>query len=114
MQEGAPKPAPKKSAITFLDGSTITAKPDAQIAGGSVLSQIAAEGLNRLNRDDYDIFEGDTGRGWDTSTEPKNQADMMALAIKQNPVVGFWGACARPRSPSLASARRLLSKLDRM
>jgi len=31
-----------------------------------------------------------TGLGWDVSTEPKNQADMMALAIAQNPVVGFW------------------------
>jgi hypothetical protein len=31
-----------------------------------------------------------TGLGWDVSTEPKNQADMMALALKQNPVVGFW------------------------
>merc|ERR1719333_1140481 len=31
-----------------------------------------------------------TGLGWDVSTEPKNMEDMMALAIKQNPVVGFW------------------------
>merc|ERR1719247_2839333 len=27
---------------------------------------------------------------WDTSTEPKNVEDMIALATKQNPVVGFW------------------------
>ena len=91
MQDGAP--TPKKSAISFIDGSTIVAKPGADIPGGSVLSQIAAEGNDRLFRDDYDIFEGGTGSGWDTSTEPKNQADMMALAMKQNPVVGFWGEC---------------------
>merc|ERR1712207_104502 len=35
-------------------------------------------------------FTQATGLGWDTSTEPKNVADMQALAIKQNPVVGFW------------------------
>jgi hypothetical protein len=31
-----------------------------------------------------------TGLGWDTSTEPKNKADMITLAKKLNPVVGFW------------------------
>merc|ERR1739847_177186 len=31
-----------------------------------------------------------TGLGWDTSTEPKNQEDMVALAKRLNPVVGFW------------------------
>merc|ERR1719182_991579 len=35
-------------------------------------------------------FNEATGLGWDTSTEPKNQADMEALAIKLNPTVGFW------------------------
>merc|ERR1719243_318362 len=35
-------------------------------------------------------FTEATGLGWDTSTEPKNKADMMALAKKQNPVLGFW------------------------
>merc|ERR1719407_309077 len=31
-----------------------------------------------------------TGLGWDVSTEPKNMEDMKALAMKLNPVVGFW------------------------
>ena len=35
-------------------------------------------------------FTEATGLGWDVSTEPKNEADMRALAIAQNPVVGFW------------------------
>jgi len=35
-------------------------------------------------------FTEATGMGWDTSTEPKNKADMIALAEKLNPVVGFW------------------------
>merc|ERR1719243_213701 len=35
-------------------------------------------------------FTEATGLGWDTSTEPKNKADMMALAKLQNPVLGFW------------------------
>jgi len=35
-------------------------------------------------------FNEATGLGWDTSTEPKNKADMIVLAKKLNPVVGFW------------------------
>jgi len=35
-------------------------------------------------------FNEATGLGWDTSTEPKNQADMISLSKKLNPVVGFW------------------------
>merc|ERR1719271_2021418 len=35
-------------------------------------------------------FTTQSGIGWDTSTEPKNKADMVALAEKLNPVVGFW------------------------
>merc|ERR1719472_29925 len=31
-----------------------------------------------------------TGLGWDVSSEPKNKEDMIALANKLNPVVGFW------------------------
>merc|ERR1740124_945681 len=30
------------------------------------------------------------GIGWDVSSEPKNQADMIDLAKRLNPVVGFW------------------------
>jgi hypothetical protein len=35
-------------------------------------------------------FTEPTGAGWPTSKEPKNKADMVALANKLNPVVGFW------------------------
>merc|ERR1719271_2148162 len=35
-------------------------------------------------------FTQATGIGWDVSSEPKNQADMRDLAMKLNPVVGFW------------------------
>ena len=37
-------PPPKAAALTYVNGGDITAKPGAQIKGGSVLSQIAAEG----------------------------------------------------------------------
>ena len=37
-------------------------------------------------------FTTATGLGWDTSTEPKNKADMVQLAKKLNPILGFWGA----------------------
>ena len=93
MQEDAPAPA-KGGALSFVDGSTLTPAPDAgkNMKGGSMTSQILQEGLKRLDYDAYgvDLFEGDTGRGWADSVEPKNVADMMALAKKQNPVVGFW------------------------
>ena len=35
-------------------------------------------------------FTMPSGIGWDVSTEPKNREDMKELAIKLNPVVGFW------------------------
>merc|ERR1719380_66712 len=35
-------------------------------------------------------MKAEIGLAWDTSTEPKNMEDMIALATKQNPVVGFW------------------------
>ena len=46
------------------------------------------EGFNRLRNDDA-LFVTNSA-DWDSSTEPKNRADMIALAEKQNPVVGFW------------------------
>jgi hypothetical protein len=54
------------------------------------------EGLNRVFDDEMGPapngppFNEATGLGWDTSTEPKNRADMIELAKKLNPVVGFW------------------------
>merc|ERR1719160_2133810 len=61
-------------------------------------SQMAAENLKRIRASEEEggsspvgppLTEA-TGLGWDLSTEPKNLADMQALAIKLNPVVGFW------------------------
>jgi hypothetical protein len=54
------------------------------------------EGMNRVNNEEVGCPTGGppfgeaTGMGWETSTEPKNKADMVALALKLNPVVGFW------------------------
>jgi len=64
----------------------------------AMCSQMAAANLARIRMDEEEggsnIFgpplTQPTGLGWDTSTEPKNKADMKALAIKQNPVVGYW------------------------
>jgi len=64
----------------------------------AMCSQMAAANLVRIRGEEEDggcnpvgpPFTQATGLGWDTSTEPKNVADMQALAIKQNPVVGFW------------------------
>merc|ERR1719420_720951 len=64
----------------------------------AMCSQMASANLIRIKAEEEDggcnpvgpPFTQATGLGWDTSTEPKNMEDMMALAIKQNPVVGFW------------------------
>merc|ERR1719484_60830 len=64
----------------------------------AMCSQMAAANLNRIRMDDEDggcdslgpPFTQPTGLGWDVSTEPKNVEGMMALAVKQNPVVGFY------------------------
>merc|ERR1712087_294446 len=62
----------------------------------AMCSRMAAENMNRILDPDVGPaaigppFTEATGLGWDTSTEPKNKADMMALAKKLNPVLGFW------------------------
>merc|ERR1719486_680253 len=64
----------------------------------AMCSQIAMTNLERIRMDTEDggcasmgpPFTEPTGLGWDVSTEPKNKADMAALAKKQNPVVGYW------------------------
>jgi len=64
----------------------------------AMCSRMAAENMLRIRKDSEDggcapagpPFSMPTGLGWDVSTEPKNKEDMMALAIKQNPAVGFW------------------------
>jgi hypothetical protein len=75
----------------------VNAEP-AKTKSAAMCSQMAAANLNRIRLDEEDggcnpigpPFTQVSGLGWDTSTEPKNMADMQALAIKQNPVVGFW------------------------
>jgi hypothetical protein len=64
----------------------------------AMCSQMASANLIRIKAEEEDggcnpvgpPFTQATGLGWDTSTEPKNMQDMQALAMKQNPVVGFW------------------------
>merc|ERR1719353_532695 len=77
--------------------SVVNAEPT-KTKSAAMCSQMAAENLKRIRADEEDggsnptgpPFTPATGLGWDVSTEPKNVADMQALAIKQNPVVGFW------------------------
>merc|ERR1712176_1726331 len=62
----------------------------------AMCSRMTAENMKRIYDEDVGPasmgppFTEATGLGWDTSTEPKNKADMMALAKLQNPVLGFW------------------------
>jgi hypothetical protein len=77
--------------------AVVDAEP-AKTKSAAMCSQMAAANLNRIRGEEEDggsnpvgpPFTSPTGLGWDTSTEPKNVEGMMALAIKQNPVVGFW------------------------
>jgi hypothetical protein len=63
--------------------------------GAAFLNNVRLEGMKRVmdpatGPDPVGPpFTQQTGLGWDTSTEPKNKADMVALAKKLNPVVGF-------------------------
>jgi len=50
------------------------------------LSSTARERVNAANG--YDVTT--TASTWGTSTEPKTKGDMVELAKKLNPVVGFW------------------------
>merc|ERR1719380_85785 len=93
-----------KAEIVLADKETeaaIMAVVDAEPArtkSAAMCSQMAAANLDRLRLDDEEggcaplgpPFTQPTGIGWDVSTEPKNREDMIALAVKQNPVVGFW------------------------
>merc|ERR1719269_448471 len=77
--------------------SVVNAEP-AKTKGAAMCSQMAAANLDRIRMDEEDGGSNPvgppltmaTGLGWDVSTEPKNQEDMIALAKKLNPVVGFW------------------------
>merc|ERR1711933_650063 len=77
--------------------AVVAAEPG-KTKSAAMCSQMAAANLVRIRGEEEDggcnpvgpPFTQATGLGWDTSTEPKNVADMQALAIKQTPVVGFW------------------------
>merc|ERR1719407_92410 len=64
----------------------------------AMCSQMASVALDRIKGEEEDggcapagpPFTNPSGIGWDTSTEPKNKEDMIALANKLNPVVGFY------------------------
>ena len=63
---------------------------------GGYANTLLQEGLNRIQDPVVGVdsrgppLTMPSGLGWDTSTEPKNKADMIELAKKLNPVVGFW------------------------
>merc|ERR1719484_233453 len=77
--------------------SVVDAEPG-KTKAAAMCSQIASQNLIRIRAEEEEggcnpvgpPFTQATGLGWDTSTEPKNMEDMRALAMKQNPVVGFW------------------------
>ena len=77
--------------------SVVNAEP-ARTKSAAMCSQMAAANLDRIRLEDEDggcnplgpPFTIPTGIGWDVSTEPKNQDDMRDLAMRLNPVVGFW------------------------
>merc|ERR1719271_345234 len=77
--------------------SVVDAEP-ARTKSAAMCSQMAAANLDRLRLEDEEggcaplgpPFTQPTGIGWDVSSEPKNQADMIDLAKRLNPVVGYW------------------------
>ena len=77
--------------------AVVNAEP-AKTKSAAMCSQMAAAALDRIRGEEEDggsnpvgpPFTQPTGLGWDSSTEPKNRADMIALAKQLNPVVGFW------------------------
>jgi hypothetical protein len=93
-----------KAEIVLADKETeakimavVNAEPG-KTKSAAMCSQMAAANLDRLRMDEEEggcaplgpPFTMPSGIGWDVSTEPKNQQDMVALAKRLNPVVGFW------------------------
>jgi hypothetical protein len=100
----ATTPSMKGSEIVLADKeieakimAVVSAEP-AKTKSAAMCSQMAAANLDRIRMDEMEggcmamgpPFTPATGLGWDVSTEPKNEEDMRALAIRLNPVVGFW------------------------
>merc|ERR1712060_884723 len=77
--------------------AVVDAEPS-KTKGVAMCSQMAASNIKRIRAEEEDggmnpfgpPLTMPTGIGWEVSTEPKNRADMIALATKQNPVLGFW------------------------
>merc|ERR1719155_41147 len=77
--------------------AVVNAEPS-QTKSAAMCSQMASKNIDRIRMEEEDggmnpfgpPLTMATGLGWDVSTEPKNRADMEALAIKLNPAVGFW------------------------
>jgi len=106
MQETEAPPKPKaEPAGALVDFSTAAAtariqkvvdQTDKQLKSAAMCSRMMAENIDRIRDEDVGSaamgppFTEVSGLGWDVSTEPKNRADMMALAKDLNPVVGFW------------------------
>jgi len=69
-----------------------------RLKSAALCSQMTAKNLARIRLEEEDGGSNPvgppltqaTGLGWDLSTEPKNKEDMIALANKLNPVVGFY------------------------
>jgi hypothetical protein len=93
-----------KSEIVLADKAVegeimkIVDETPARSKSAALCSQMTAKNLDRIRLDEEDggsnVFgpplTAASGLGWDTSTEPKNKEDMIALANKLNPVVGFY------------------------
>ena len=81
-----PAPAPTALSNKYTSAAIVPAR----LQGAATFNEMWKKGLDLVADENSDLtFEAD-GTGWATSTEPKNPADMKALAIKQNPAVGFW------------------------
>ena len=77
-----------------MDSAIANVSPNLKSA--AMFNAVWKEGLYRVFDDELGPanngppFTEATGLGWESSTEPKNKEDMIALAKKLNPVVGFW------------------------
>jgi hypothetical protein len=93
-----------KSEIVLADKATeakimavVAAEPE-RTKSAAMCSQMATANFERIRKPWTEggcLPQGPpgtppTGIGWDVSTEPKNKEDMIALANKLNPVVGFY------------------------